>query len=121
MLKVKMIPVLSRIISKLDLKPVINTVRGADIFENTDTKEAALKQLNKEKAAELTFEILSDITPQLDKVGNDIPELISLYYGISREEADEKDFAEVLNDLINDEGIRAFFKTALRKKAERDA
>ena len=36
-----------------------------------------------------------------------------------REEADEKDFGEVVRDLLGDEGIRSFFATALRKKVER--
>lgn len=120
MLKIKTIPVLSRIISKIDLKPVIRALKNADIFDKSENAKEAVKQLNKEKAAELAFEIISEITPQLDKIGEDLPEFVSLYYGITREEADEKDFGEVVNDLIHDEGIRGFFSTALRKKVERE-
>ncbi len=121
MLKIKTIPVLTRIISKLDLKPVIEIFKNADIFKEAKGKKDALKQLSGEKATELGFAMLAEITPQLGAVGEDLPEFVALYYGISIEEAAEKDFAEVLNDLIHDEGIRGFFATALRKKVEREA
>lgn len=121
MLKIKTIPVLTRIISKLDLKPVIELFKSADIFKDAKNKGDALKQLSGEKAAELGFTMLAEITPQLGAVGEDLPEFVALYYGISEEEAAEKDFAEVLNDLIHDEGIRGFFSTALRKKVGREA
>lgn len=120
MLKIKTIPVLTRIISKLDTKPVLDALKDADIFDKANGKKDAVKQLSGEKAAELGFNVLAAITPQLGRIGEDIPEFVSLYYGISREEADEKDLAEVINDLINDKGIRDFFATALRKKAERE-
>ena len=120
MLKIKTIPVLSRIVSKIDLKPVIGALKRADIFDKSENAKEAIKQLNKEKAAELAFEIISEITPQLDRIGEDLPEFVALYYGVSAEEAAEKDFAEVIHDLINDEGIRGFFSTALRKKVERE-
>ena len=32
-------------------------------------------------------------------------------------EAQKLDAAEVINELVNDEGVRSFFKRALRKKA----
>ena len=48
------------------------------------------------------------------------PSLLA-YYDISLEEAYKKDAAEVINDLINDEGIVSFFKRALRKKVEQGA
>ena len=117
MLKIKTIPVLTRIISKID----VESLKNADIFKESKGKKDALKQLSGEKAVELGFEILPEITVQLGAIGEDIPEFVALYYGISEEEAAEKDFAEVLNDLVHDEGIRGFFSTALRKKVGREA
>ena len=121
MLKIKTIPVLTRIISKLDIKPIVNSLKNADIFKESKGKKDALKQLSGEKAVELGFELLPEITAQLGVIGEDIPQFVATYYGISSEEAAEKDFAEVLNDIIHDEGIRGFFATALRKKVEREA
>ncbi len=120
MLKVKTIPVLSRMIAKLDTKPIVETLKNADIFKNTGSKTEALAEIKGEKAVELGFELIAEITPQLDRIGDDIPEFISLYKGVSLEEAGEFDFAEVLNEIINDEGIRNFFKNALRKKVEQE-
>ena len=120
MLKVKTVPVLARIIAKLDVKPIVKKLREADIFANNADKEQALEEIKGEKAVELGFELIAEITPQLDKIGDDIPEFIALYKGVSLEEAGEMDFSEVLNELIYDEGIRNFFKNALRRKVEHD-
>lgn len=120
MLTVKTIPVITRIISKLDTKPIIRILKESDIFEEAHGKKEALAQLKGEKAVELGMEIFSEMTPQLGVIGADIPEIVALYYGISQEEANEKDIAEVINDLIHDEGIKSFFSTALRKKVERE-
>ncbi len=121
MLKVKTIPVLSRMIAKLDVKPILTKLKEADIFTSAGSKKEALAELQGEKAVELGFEIFAEVMPQLDKIGNDIPEFISLYKGVSLEEAGDMDFAEVLNELIHDEGIRNFFGTALRRKVEQDS
>ncbi len=121
MLKVKTIPVLSRMTAKLDTKPIVQTLKNADIFKNTGSKKEALAEIKGDKAVELGFELIAEITPQLDRIGDDIPEFVSLYKGVSLDEAGEYDFAEILNELINDEGIRNFFGTALRRKVERDS
>lgn len=121
MLKVKTIPVLLRIIAKIDTKPLTDKLKRADIFKEAEGKKDALSQLSNEKMVELGFELLPEITAQLGNIGGDLPEFIALYYGISIEDAGERDFSQVLNDLIYDEGIRSFFKNALRKKAEREA
>lgn len=121
MLKVKTVPVLARMIAKLDVKPIVRILREADVFSNGADKEQALEELKGEKAVELGFNLIAEITPQLDKIGDDIPEFISLYKGVSLEEAGEMDFSEILNELIFDEGIRNFFKNALRRKVEHDS
>lgn len=121
MLKIKTIPVLSRIISKLDVKPIVEKLKAADIFKSTGSKSEALAEIKGEKAVELGFELIAEITPQLDKIGDDFPEFVSLYKGVTIEEAGEYDLAEIVNELINDEGIRNFFSVALRKKVERES
>ena len=91
MLKVK--TVLARMIAKLDVKPIVRILREADIFSNNTDKEQALEELKGEKAVELGFDIIAEITPQLDRIGDDIPEFIALYKGVSLEAAGELDFA----------------------------
>lgn len=120
-LKVKTLPVLSRIIAKLDVKPVIQTLKNADVFKGAKDKKQAVEELKGEKAMELGFEIIAEITPQLDKIGDDLYEFIALYKGVDREAAGELDLAEIASELFFDEGIRNFFSTALRRKTERDA
>jgi len=121
MLKIKTIPVLTRIIAKLDVKPIMAKLKEADIFKGAGSKSEALAEIKGEKAVELGFELIAEIMPQLDKIGDDFPEFVSLYKGVSLEEAGEFDLAEIINELVNDEGIKNFFVTALRKKVERES
>ena len=118
MLTIGTMPILLKIVAKLDITPVIERLKGADIFEETDSAEGALKQLSKEKVGLLGAEVLMDITPQL---ADDLPQLVAAYKGVSIEEANKLDAAEVINEIINDDGVTSFFKRALRKKAEQGA
>ena len=102
MLTIGTMPILLKIVGKLDITPVIERLKGVDIFEDSDSAEGALKQLSKEKVGILGAEILTDI---------------AAYKGVSLEEANKLDAAEVINEFINDDGIVNFFKNALRKKA----
>lgn len=120
MLKVKTIPVLLRIVSKLDVKPIMKKLKEADVFKGTGTKAEAIAEIKGEKAMELGVEVIAEIMPQIDKIGEELPEFVSLYKGVTIDEAGEYDFAEIVNELIHDEGIRNFFSTALRKKAEHE-
>lgn len=95
-------------------------LKNLDIFEEPkDAEDAkdALKKLSKEKVGVLACEALAEITPQLGKIADDLPPLVAAYKGISVAEAQKLDAAEVINELVNDEGVRSFFKRALRKKA----
>lgn len=103
-----------KIAAKLDLKPVVENLKGVDIFDNSGS---ALKQLSKEKVGILAMEIITAITPQLGKIADDIIPLVAAYKGVSVEEASQYDAAEIINEIINDDAIRNFFKLALRKKA----
>lgn len=121
MLTIGTLPILLKIVAKLDISPVIERLKGADIFEETNSTEGALKQLSKEKIGLLGASVIMDITPQLGKIADDLPQLVAAYKGVSIEEANKLDAAEVINELITDDGVRCFFKRALRKKAEQGA
>ena len=121
MLTIKTMPMLLKVVGKLDIKPVVEMLKGLDIFEEVKDKKEAMLQLSREKVGVLACEIFAELTPQLGKIADDLPPLVAAYYDISLEEAYKKDAAEVINDLINDEGIVSFFKRALRKKVEQGA
>lgn len=120
MLTIGTMPIMLKIVGKLDIKPIIPMLKNLDIFEEPkdgeDAKDA-LKKLSKEKVGVLACEVLSEITPQLGKIADDLPPLVAAYKGIGVEEAKKLDAAEVINELINDEGVKTFFKRALQKKA----
>ncbi len=120
MLTIQTVPQLFKIISKLDAKPIIERLKKLDVWDENakDENGEPIKTLDREKVGILAFEILAEVTPQLDKIGGDVPELIALYKNVSVEEANKLDFAEVLNELINDDGVVNFFKVAFKKKAE---
>ncbi|OGO90342.1 MAG: hypothetical protein A2Y17_12305 [Clostridiales bacterium GWF2_38_85] len=121
MLKIATMPILLCIVSKLDTKPIVEKLKGLDVFKDTTNPQEALKQLTPEKAVIIATEIFSDITPQLAKIANDIPTLVAAYKSCTIDEAKELDAAEVINEIIHDEGILNFFKIALRKKVEQTA
>jgi hypothetical protein len=121
MITVKTLPLLLRIVGKLDLKPVIEPLKSMDIFSEPESGEDALKQLSKEKIGVLGMTILAEITPQLGKIADDIPLLIAAYKDIPIGEANKLDSAEVLNDIIHDDGIKTFFSRLLKKKLAPEA
>ena len=117
MLTIGTMPILLKIVGKLDIRPIEKMLEELDIFEDSDSAEGALKQLSKEKIGVLACNILCELTPQLGKIADDLPPVVAAYYDIPVEEACKKDAAEVINEFINDDGIVNFFKNALRKKA----
>ena len=114
MLKISTIPYLMKIAAKIDLKPVIEKLKSVDIF---DDDKPALQQLDKEKLGILGMEILTEITPQLGKIADDIVPLVAAYKSVSVDEAKELDAFEVITEIASDEAMLRFFKSALRKKA----
>lgn len=117
MLTIGTMPIMLKIVGKLDIKPVISMLKNLDIFEEPKDAKDALEKLSREKVGVLACEVLAEITPQLGKIADDLPPLVAAYKGISVAEAQKLDAAEVINELVNDEGARSFFKRALRKKA----
>lgn len=118
MLSIKTLPLLLKIVAKLDIKPITERLKDIDIFDEPTDAEDAKRQLSKEKLGVLAFEVLADITPQLGKVADDLPPLVAAYKNVSVKEAEQLDAAEVINEIIHDEGITTFFKRALQKKVE---
>lgn len=121
MLTIKTMPMLLKIVAKLDMKPVIEKLKSVDIFDEPTNTADAMKQLSKEKVATLAFEMLAELTPQLGKIADDLPPLVAAYKNITIAEAEKLDAAEVINEFIHDEGVTTFFKRALRKKVEQGA
>lgn len=119
MLNIKSMSILLRITSKLDLTPVISTLKDADIFKDAKNKEEALAQLTSEKAGELAANALNALLPQLDVIADFLPELAAAYKGVSVEEAESLDAFGVLDEIVHDEGMRSFFNRALHDKAKR--
>lgn len=119
MLNINALPILLKMVSKLDIKPVIKSLKELDIFDDTaDTPDKAINELSGEKAVECALEALNAILPQLDKIADYIPEFVAMYKGVSIEEAGKIDALLVIDDLIHEEGIKDFFMRALRRKAE---
>ena len=118
MLNVQTMQTLLRITSRLDLTPVIDVLKGADIFTDAKDKKEAIQQITSEKAGELAVTAISALLPQLDAVADFLPELVARYKGISIEDAAKADAFEVIDELIHDEGMTSFFKRALRGKAK---
>ena len=121
MLTIGTMPILLKIVGKLDIKPLVPMLKDLDIFEEPKNKGDAMKQLSREKVGVLAMNIFAELTPQLGKIADDLPPLVAAYKGVSLEEANKLDAAEVINDIINDEGVISFFKRALRKKVEHGA
>lgn len=120
MLTIGTMPILLKIVAKLDIAPVIERLKGADIFVDSDGAKSAISQLTKEKIGLLGAEIITDIAPQLGKIADDLPLLVATYKDIPLEAAKKLDAAVIINEFINDEGILTFFKRAFAKKAEQD-
>lgn len=118
MLNIGAMQILLRITSRLDLTPVIDVLKKADIFADAKDKKEALQQLTSEKAGELAATAISVLLPQLDAVADFLPELVANYKGISIEDAVKVDAFAVIDEIIHDEGMKSFFKRALRGKAK---
>lgn len=121
MLTIGTMPILLAIISKLDFTPIMEAIKGIDVFNGAETKTDALSQLNGEKMATFIGELFSAVAPQLGKIADDIPVLVAAYKDITVDEAKKLDLADTFAEIYADEGIRTFFTRALRKKAERTA
>lgn len=62
MLTIKTMPMLLKIVGKLDIKPAVEMLKGLDIFEDAKDAKDAMKQLSREKVGILACEILCELT-----------------------------------------------------------
>jgi hypothetical protein len=118
MLRIATTPYLMKIVAKIDLRPVIEKLKDNDLFDND---KPVSEQLDKEKLGIIGMDILSEITPQLGKIADDIVPLVAAYKNVSVEDAENLDALEMISEIINDEGIVSFFKSALQKKGAHGA
>lgn len=113
-MKIKVIPILMNIISKIDLKPLMERLKNIDIFKEEQTK------IEGEQALILASEIFCELSPQLGKISEMIIPFVAVYKDISEEEAKEVELEEVIKNIIEDTSIVSFFKNALHKKVEQE-
>ena len=118
MLRIATIPHLMKIVAKIDLKPVIEKLKDVDLFDND---KPVREQLDKEKLGIIGMDILSEVTPQLGRIADDIVPLVAAYKKVSIEDAENLDALETISEIVKDEGIVSFFKSALQKKAAHGA
>lgn len=121
MLTVGVIPVLSRILSNLDLKPILPILEKADIFDDKGAKKGALNNIKNGEAVKLGTKIAIELMPQFGKIGADVPEFVAMYKDISIEEAKKLDFIEIVKEVLKDTGLMTFFESALRQKVEQES
>ncbi len=110
MIRTKAIPIILRVTSKIEIKPIIEKFKNLDLksLDNGGT-------MSDEDKAILFFEFVSEIAPQLSKFENDIVPLVAALEDVSEEEAGNLDFFEVLKRAFENESLLSFFKSALTK------
>lgn len=118
MLNLKATAVLFKIVRKLDIKPLFDALSDLDIFTEAKSAKDALAQLTPDKLAVLGVRVFEALQPQLDVIADFLAPLAAAYKGVSIEDAENMDVFEVGKEIVNDEGIRAFFFGALRRKVE---
>jgi len=110
MIKTKALPIILRVTSKIEVKPIIERLKSLD-FKSLDNGGA----LSKEEAAILFFEMIAEITPQLGKIEDDIIPLIATLKDVSEEVAKDLPLLETFEELLTDKELVSFFKRALMK------
>lgn len=119
MLSIRTIPLLMKIAAKLDTTPIIEKMKGLDVYNETKNNDGTVtRELDREKVGLLGVEVFAELIPQLGKVADDLPQLVAAYKNISIEDALDLDAVEVLKEIAADTGVVNFFKSALQKKVE---
>lgn len=119
MLSIRTIPLLMKIAAKLDTTPIIEKMKGLDVYNETKNDDGTVtRELDREKVGLLGVEVFAELIPQLGKVADDLPQLVAAYKNISIEDALDLDAVEVLKEIAADTGVVSFFKSALQKKVE---
>ena len=103
-----------RVVSKIDMKPIITKIRETDVFKPSENGGKA--EMDREKLGVLGAEVFAELLPQLGKVADDLPPLVAAYKGMSIEEAKKLDALETLSELAHDEAVKNFFGHLFRRK-----
>lgn len=109
-MKIKFLPVITRIISKLNISDFIKKLKEIDFEE-----ESSLTNLSQEDLGKVGFLFLEVILTNINYVEEDIEMLIALYENKKKEEIQELDIVEEFTKIFEDEGIRKAFSFALKK------
>lgn len=119
MLSIRTMPLLMKIAAKLDITPIVEKLKGVDIYNETQNDDGTVtREFDREKVGLLGFEVITELIPQLGKVADELPLLVAAYKNISIEDALDLDAIEVLKEIVADTGVMSFFKSALQKKVE---
>lgn len=110
MIKAKVLPIVIRVVSKLEAQPIIEKLKALD-FKSLDNGN----QLSKEDTALLAFEMMSEFIPQLGKIEDDLIPLIAALEDVTEKEAEELDLLKTLENIFSNKELVAFFKSAWRK------
>lgn len=110
MIKTKALPIILRVVSKLEAKPMIEKLKQLDL-KSLDKGQ----KLSNEDAALLLAEMTAEFLPQLGKIEKDIIPLIASLKDVSEEDASNLDMFEVLKEIANDKELIGFFKSSWRK------
>ena len=77
MLTIGTMPIMLKIVGKLDIKPIIPMLKKTLIFSRSRKTQRTQKTLSrnfqKKKVGVLACEVLAEITPQLGKIADDLP------------------------------------------------
>lgn len=107
-MKIKMLPILLNIVSKIDLNPVLKRIQEVKISGD----------LTDEKKTELGMEILGCLLPQLGNISEDIIPFVAAIKNVTEEEASEIDIMDIITEISSNKAIQDFFTYALSKKIE---
>jgi hypothetical protein len=110
-MKLELLPILMRIASKLDIRPLVNNFKGLDIIR--DGQKA--NQLTREQGATIVFELFADLLPQLtEDIGKDIIALVAAHKEISVKEAGKLDMMQAAKEILAERGVLDFFIKRLK-------
>lgn len=111
-MKIKLLPILFNISSKIDLKDLIDNLEKLDIFDENQTS------ITKEQEMQIGLEVISCILPQLGNISDDIIPLVCALKDVDEKTAEEMDIVEVFKEVFSNSKITGFLSKALQKKVE---
>jgi hypothetical protein len=128
MIKLSMLKPMGRLLKHIKIKALMEDLRGVDLApamnmpnweeheQGGGTREEYDKRQGEAEKAktEFGFAIIGAVLENLEDAADDLTALAAEYKGISQEEAAQLDLIAVISEITSEEGIAAFFKSALR-------